>query len=94
MYTGDGGSMDAGKEDRQVGRQEKPEEIQAEMLQPELRWLFCDSRSSGVFSHRFLLEVDEVYLGYKIRRTLVGPRYNGGVSDHLPVILRVWGYEY
>jgi hypothetical protein len=72
----------------------QPEEIQAEMLQPQLRWLFCDSRSSGVFSHRFLLEVDEVYLGYKIRRTLVGPRYNGGVSDHLPVILRVWGYEY
>lgn len=61
---------------------------------PGMRWLYCDKRSSGVFAHRFLLEIDEVYLGYKVRRTMVGPRYNGGVSDHLPILLRVWGYEY
>ena len=59
-----------------------------------LQWLFCKPGSSEVFCHKFFLEDDNLYLGYKIRRTLVGPRYNGGVSDHLPVILKVFGYEY
>ena len=60
----------------------------------EVKWLFCRSESSRVFAHKFLLEEDTKYLGYKIRRTLVGPRYNGVVSDHLPIILRVYGYEF
>ena len=63
-------------------------------MQQEVKWLFCNSGSSRVFSHKFLLEEDTKYLGYKIRRTLVGPRYNGGVSDHLPIVLRVFGYEF
>ena len=32
-----------------------------------------------------LLERDRAYGGYKPRRTSIGPRYNGGVSDHLPI---------
>ena len=60
----------------------------------EVKWLFCRSESSRVFAHKFLLEEDTKYLGYKIRRTLVGSRYNGGISDHLPIILRVYGYEF
>ncbi len=35
----------------------------------------------------FLLERDRQYPGDKPRRTYTGPRYNGGVSDHLPVML-------
>lgn len=35
----------------------------------------------------FILESDRQYPGLKPYRTYVGPRYNGGVSDHLPVML-------
>ena len=35
----------------------------------------------------FLLEADTQYGGEKPKRTFVGYRYNGGFSDHLPVIL-------
>ena len=40
----------------------------------------------------YLREYDRRYLGYKPRRTYIGPRYNGGVSDHYPILLRVIGY--
>ena len=33
----------------------------------------------------FLLVRDNTHSGYKPFRTYSGPRYNGGVSDHLPV---------
>lgn len=62
--------------------------------EPELKWIFCKNGGSSVFSHNFLLEEDKLYLGYKIRRSLSGSRYKGGVSDHLPIVLEVWGYEY
>lgn len=35
----------------------------------------------------FIMERDRQFPGEKPRRTYVGPRYNGGVSDHLPVRL-------
>jgi len=35
----------------------------------------------------FLMEYDRQRPGEKPRRTYIGPRYNGGVSDHLPIIL-------
>jgi endonuclease/exonuclease/phosphatase family metal-dependent hydrolase len=37
----------------------------------------------------FLLETDERYGGRKINRTYIGYSYNGGFSDHLPVLLRL-----
>lgn len=37
----------------------------------------------------FLLEDDLTYSGLKPKRTYVGPRYLGGVSDHLPVMLNM-----
>ena len=88
MYAGENGVVDECSGlglSASAERQEMPQEV---------KWLFCNSGSSRVFSHKFLLEEDTKYLGYKIRRTLVGPRYNGGVSDHLPIILRVYGYEF
>ena len=33
----------------------------------------------------FLLEPDKRFGGVKPRRTSIGPRYNGGLSDHLPI---------
>ncbi len=39
-----------------------------------------------VFAPEHLLEKDRKYLGYKPFRTYIGPRYNGGCSDHLPVL--------
>lgn len=36
----------------------------------------------------FLLEDDDKYGGKKPRRTYNGWRYNGGISDHLPVVVR------
>ena len=45
--------------------------------------------SVSIFSPEWLLEEDEKYLGYRPRRTYVGMRYQGGYSDHLPVLLYV-----
>ncbi len=43
--------------------------------------------SAKIFASDFLLEEDERYLGQKLFRTFVGPRYTGGISDHLPVFI-------
>ena len=37
----------------------------------------------------FLMKEDRTYSGRKPFRTYSGPRYTGGVSDHLPVLLRI-----
>jgi hypothetical protein len=37
----------------------------------------------------FLIEDDTSYSGAKPKRTYLGPRYLGGVSDHLPIILTI-----
>ncbi len=37
----------------------------------------------------FLMERDNTHAGMKPKRTYVGPRYNGGVSDHLPILLHI-----
>ena len=39
-----------------------------------------------IFSGKLLVE-DSIYLGMKPLRTYSGPRYLGGVSDHLPLLL-------
>lgn len=43
--------------------------------------------SMQIFAPEFLLEPDPAWLGPKPRRTYIGPRYNGGLSDHLPIIM-------
>lgn len=42
-----------------------------------------------LFSPPYLMERDRAYTGFKPKRTYIGPRYNGGLSDHMPVILKV-----
>lgn len=43
-----------------------------------------------VFRPSFLLEDDKSFMGKKPRRTNVGPRYNAGASDHLPIIADIY----
>lgn len=40
-----------------------------------------------IFKAPFLLEKDVTHLGTKLFRTYIGPKYNGGYSDHLPIYL-------
>jgi predicted extracellular nuclease len=47
--------------------------------------LQIDPELSGICNFDFLLEPDQTYLGKKPYRTYLGPRYHGGISDHLPV---------
>lgn len=42
-----------------------------------------------VFADPVLLTPDKAFGGMKPRRCFVGPRYEGGVSDHLPIVLTV-----
>lgn len=37
-----------------------------------------------------LLEQDKNYGGMKPRRTFNGPRYNNGISDHLPIVVTIY----
>lgn len=41
----------------------------------------------NIYAHPLLLEEDKKFGGVKPRRTYIGPRYNGGISDHLPVVM-------
>ena len=43
----------------------------------------------SIYSPSYLLERDATYSGMKPKRTYIGPRYNGGISDHLPIMLEV-----
>lgn len=62
------------------------------------RWEKIDGHfSSGdiqvkeeIFSDSLLLENDRRFGGLKPRRSFIGPRYNGGLSDHLPVVFKVY----
>ena len=42
--------------------------------------------ATDVVSHSFLLEEDQKFGGVKPKRTFVGWKYNGGFSDHLPIV--------
>ncbi|MCR5350994.1 MAG: endonuclease/exonuclease/phosphatase family protein [Bacteroidales bacterium] len=42
-----------------------------------------------IFDDATLLQDDRAFGGKKPRRTFVGPRYSGGISDHLPIVIVV-----
>ena len=44
---------------------------------------------SGILSSSYIVEKDDKYGGIKPKRTYIGYRYNGGISDHLPVWVRI-----
>lgn len=49
--------------------------------------LYYKNKSATIFHRDFLFVNDETYGGKKLFRTYVGPRYQGGFSDHLPVYI-------
>ena len=60
------------------------EKIDGHFSSPGLR---CEER---VFAYPELLERDKTYGGMKPRRTAIGPRYNKGLSDHLPIAVLIY----
>lgn len=48
---------------------------------------YTRQESVAVFSPTFLLEEDSKFFGWKPFRTYTGMKYQGGYSDHLPVII-------
>lgn len=51
--------------------------------------IYCPEGAMEILAHPYLLEEDMKFTGRKPRRTFVGPRYNGGISDHLPIMLTI-----
>ena len=49
--------------------------------------LRISNNSAIIFKANFLLEKDKTHIGKKLNRTFIGPKYNGGYSDHLPIYL-------
>ncbi len=58
------------------------------MLSDENNLLIADS-TVHIFDADFLLTNDEKYMGLKPFRTNIGFKYNGGISDHLPVYVDI-----
>ena len=50
-------------------------------------WLHCNPQDARIVHDDMLLTDDLTYHGKKLNRTFVGPKYYGGFSDHLPVVL-------
>ena len=53
----------------------------------EAKSLHYDKKSATIFHEEFLFVEDKTYGGKKLFRTYIGPRYQGGYSDHLPVFI-------
>ncbi|MCB2208526.1 MAG: endonuclease [Bacteroidetes bacterium] len=51
--------------------------------------LFIKDQTTHIFDAEFLLENDEKFLGIKPFRTNIGYKYNGGISDHLPIYVDI-----
>lgn len=47
------------------------------------------SAKAEIISFPHLLQQDKKYLGTKTSRTFIGLRFNGGASDHLPILLTI-----
>ena len=58
-------------------------------LLPHLATTVDTPSPATILALPFLLEPDERYGGTKPRRTYTGYTYTGGISDHLPVLLRL-----
>lgn len=52
------------------------------------QWIYC-KKEMEIFAPDNLLCPDDTYMGVKLKRTFIGPRYAGGVSDHLPILLKL-----
>lgn len=57
------------------------------ILLDKTKSLYTSLEDATIVTFPFLLERDKKYGGFKPYRTYIGPRYNGGFSDHLPIRL-------
>ena len=44
---------------------------------------------ANIYAAKFLLIPDNKFLGMKLYRTYIGPKYQGGFSDHLPIYIDI-----
>jgi predicted extracellular nuclease len=51
--------------------------------------IYCSQTDFKIFNVPYLLEKDNAFVGNKPKRTYIGMKYNGGISDHLPVYLQL-----
>jgi predicted extracellular nuclease len=49
----------------------------------------CSQSDFKIFKASYLFEKDNAYVGNKPKRTFIGMKYNGGISDHLPVYIQL-----
>jgi predicted extracellular nuclease len=49
----------------------------------------CSVSDFKIFKAPYLFENDNTYIGKKPKRTFTGMKYNGGISDHLPVYIQL-----
>ena len=56
------------------------------------QWIYT-YRNMEIFAPEALFAEDATYLGVKPKRTYSGPRYLGGISDHLPVVFKLYKGE-
>jgi hypothetical protein len=49
----------------------------------------CRQSDFKIFKAPYLFEKDNAYVGEKPKRTHIGMKYNGGISDHLPVYIQL-----
>ncbi len=52
--------------------------------------VYCKKRGISIFRQPFNMEKDLEFVGEKPKRIYKGPIYNGGISDHLPLILLLY----
>ncbi len=53
----------------------------------EKKGVFISRKSLHILNEDFLLMEEKKYGGFKPKRTYLGPRYLGGYSDHLPIVV-------
>ncbi len=56
------------------------------------QWIYT-YRNMEIFAPEALFAEDATYMGVKPKRTYSGPRYLGGISDHLPVVFKLYKGE-
>ena len=59
-------------------------------FQPQ--WIYTH-RNMEIFAPEALFAEDATYMGVKPKRTYSGPLYLGGISDHLPVVFKLYKGE-
>ena len=56
------------------------------------QWIYTH-RNMEIFAPEALFSEDATYMGVKPKRTYSGPRYLGGISEHLPVVFKLYKGE-